>query len=569
MNWGGVTFRTKGTGGRVGGTIFGLFFCLIPLVIICVLLYGVRQSLATRFWTETPCRILESCVEVVPITVEKPETYAFRARYSYEFGGKSRVAETVRHGYEPSENRADTLALAGRFKEGTAATCWVNPASCDEAVLLHEGLGKPALLLLVTLFPMLFIAIGVFVIIASWRADRPQPISSKAAGKPWVMLAFFAIFFLFGAGFLWVMLAHEALDYVRSSSWIATPCEIVDSRVLHSSGKNGGTWKVGVVYRYEFGGGVHCCNRYALWSAYSSGYDGKKAVVDRLKPGSKATCRVNPSDPDEALLVRELGWEALIALQPLTFAAIGFFGMRWAWRQMRSKKAGKGAPRGTGLPERHEPTGAPATLKPETSGIVKVLGSIGLAVFWNGIVSVFLFEVIREWHEGHSPWGLTLFLVPFVVIGLVFIGAVFYYMMALFNPRVHLEVSAKEVTLGGTVDVAWEIIGSASRLRRLDICVEGREQGTAQSGKSSVTETSVFERIVLASVEDPAGAREGRAQFVVPPESMHTFKADHAKIAWHIVVKGDVPWWPDVKDEYELTVLPYDPKEVLHEHAQA
>ena len=37
---------------------------------------------------------------------------------------------------------------------------------------------------------------------------------------------------------------------------------------------------------------------------------------------------------------------------------------------------------------------------------------------------------------------------------------------------------------------------------------------------------------------------------------MHSFEADNNKIVWMIKLHADVPRWPDVKQDYKITVCP-------------
>jgi hypothetical protein len=48
-------------------------------------------------------------------------------------------------------------------------------------------------------------------------------------------------------------------------------------------------------------------------------------------------------------------------------------------------------------------------------------GALAICLFWNGIVGVFVVQLIRDFQ-----WLLALFLVPFVVIGLAIIGVFFF-----------------------------------------------------------------------------------------------------------------------------------------------
>ena len=37
---------------------------------------------------------------------------------------------------------------------------------------------------------------------------------------------------------------------------------------------------------------------------------------------------------------------------------------------------------------------------------------------------------------------------------------------------------------------------------------------------------------------------------------MHTFAAPHNKVVWCLKVRGEIPRWPDVDEEFPLEVLP-------------
>gem|GEM_PF-2716050 len=61
-------------------------------------------------------------------------------------------------------------------------------------------------------------------------------------------------------------------------------------------------------------------------------------------------------------------------------------------------------------------------------GCLRVFCAIFLIVelvatlFWNGIVAVFLFQVLGGFHRGRPEWFLTIFLIPFLLVGLALIA---------------------------------------------------------------------------------------------------------------------------------------------------
>jgi hypothetical protein len=199
----------------------------------------------------------------------------------------------------------------------------------------------------------------------------------------------------------------------------------------------------------------------------------------------------------------------------------------------------------------------PQTLKPAASPKMKLFGVTFAALFWNGIVSVFLFNLISQWrHGGGLSWSLALFLTPFVLVGLGLIGGVFYQFMALFNPRPRLTVSQGVALPGDAISVNWELAGRTDRLQRLQIELEGREEATYRRGTDNVTDKEVFARIALLDTTDPIAMHSGSAKLHIPPTAMHSFKSSNNKIVWVLKIHGDIPRWPDIKDDYPYEIAP-------------
>jgi hypothetical protein len=202
---------------------------------------------------------------------------------------------------------------------------------------------------------------------------------------------------------------------------------------------------------------------------------------------------------------------------------------------------------------------ASVELKAETSPWVKFFGVVAVGLLWNGIVSVFVYQVIQMWRQGDaadSKWYMTLFLTPFVAVGLVLIGASGYTFLALFNPRARLRVNAPSVALGEFLEVHWTIDGQFYRVQTLQITLEGYEEATYRRGTSTDTDKSTFATVPIATVTHAPDIRSGHATVRVPLHSMHTFTAEYNKIVWCIQVNGDIPNWPDLNQEYPIVVQP-------------
>ena len=197
-------------------------------------------------------------------------------------------------------------------------------------------------------------------------------------------------------------------------------------------------------------------------------------------------------------------------------------------------------------------------LKPAVSPWTMLFGLMFICLFWNGIVSVFVVQAINSWRYGHPEWGMMILQIPFVVIGLGIIGGVFYWLLAVLNPRPHLLVTPGAVPLGGTLQVQWNFTGRAGVLRNLRLRLEGREE-SASRGENSNTITSIFANSEFANVATPREMRSGEARVTIPASLVPSLAGAHNKIIWAIQVHGQTARGPDVKAEFPVTVLPAAP----------
>jgi len=161
-------------------------------------------------------------------------------------------------------------------------------------------------------------------------------------------------------------------------------------------------------------------------------------------------------------------------------------------------------------------------------------------------------------HDGNIQRGgcLTAFLVPFVLIGLGLIFAVFRQFLVLFNPRLELTLSRGALVPGEPALLQWEIEGKAERVTRLKIVLEGREEATYRRGTDTVTDREVFATIPIVDTDQSMQIAQGSARVHVPDDTMPSFAADRNKIVWTLKAACEIPGWPDSDDEYEIVVAP-------------
>lgn len=404
---------------------------------------------------------------------------------------------------------------------------------------------------------------------------RPQAMSlkkdsnSKAGGC--LLIAFFSIFFFAGVAVGYFLFLGPFMDFMTSDTWVEAPCAVVSSRVVENRGEDGTTYRPEIVYKYDYLGKPYESKRYDFFEVSSSGRRSKQKIVDAHPPGKKTVCYVDPTDPSTSVLNRDFSWSFLFILLPLVFILVGGGGMYWGfvalvksptateaditeWKPDEIKAAQLGADSPVPLAEHS----GPVELKPETTALGKVGCSLFVALFWNGITSIFVFKVYSDWAAGRSPWFETIFMLPFVAVGLGLIGAVFYYIMASFNPKPIMRISDATIPLGTTAELEWRFAGNTGSIQKMTIDLIGRESATYRRGTDTITDTEDFYQETLFEAFDAFDMQEGRVDVSIPTDTIHSFEGGNNSITWHLEVKGDIALWPDVNQSFSIFVLPHE-----------
>jgi len=389
-----------------------------------------------------------------------------------------------------------------------------------------------------------------------------RPLSQRrTAGQPTgCMVLFSLIFLLAGAAGTYFLLVRPVSKLLASLSWTETQCTVLSSQVAEVSSSDGSTYRIDIRYQYIAGGNLRESNRYDFRIGSSSGTAGKQAIVDRYPPGARVQCWVDPGDPAEAVLSRGFSPAYLFGLMPLIFFAVGAALLVWTVRSGRGAAvAAQGGTAGVspfGVPLPADAAG-PAELRPVASPLRTFVGLTLLALFWNGIVSVFLWQLVASWRRGQPNGCLAAFLVPFVLVGLGLILGVGRQFLVLFNPRAHVTLTPGVLMPGGTAYLQWKLGSGGRGVRRVKITLEGREEARYRRGTDTHTDRETFLSLPIADTAQPFEIENGgSASFAVPADTVPSFRADNNKIVWSLKIHCDLPNWPDTDDEYEVVVHP-------------
>lgn len=557
--------NTGGIGGKIFGFLFGFAFFSMGSFFIVMMVGDFWEKTQTHWWEPTPATITQSYVQT---SGDK-----FKVSYNYTYEGYTYSGNTYTLDYTGSESYSDAQELQSTYPEGSTQTCYVNPQNPRNVILEHFSL----FMWLFMLIPLIFVLIGGAIMVGVWLPESKKSTASKAHSHTksenstfWATLILSIVFTLIGVSVSAFWTVPILTEVVSAQTWDVVDCKILRSKVKSHRSDDGTTYSVDIVYEYHYQGQTYRSGRYGFIGGSSSGRSGKIAIVKKYQRGSTQLCYVNPTAPSKAVLQRGFNASLLLTLIPLIFLAIGlaiaFYNFKlWLGikKEQRSHASWKGSTPHT------QNTSNPIELKPSTGRISGLIVTICIAAFWNGIVSVFLWQCIDSFQGGNGDWFLALFLIPFVAIGAGLICWVVYTFLCLFNPTVKMTLMTPDLALGWPVRVQYELQGSPRSIQSLLIYLEGKEeiQYIVRSGKNSSkrTESSVFFEQELINTTNIHEIESGSVECIIPMELMHSFETEGHKIIWSLKLKGEVPNWPDISEDYLLQVrpVPYEQDELV------
>jgi len=256
------------------------------------------------------------------------------------------------------------------------------------------------------------------------------------------------------------------------------------------------------------------------------------------------------------VIKRELGIKWLWLLFPIPFLLIGFGGVGFlihalvtgkdfSKKEYQKKSAKKELNRKDQV-----------TFKPGRKRALSLLGSIAIALFWNGIVSVFLVDLYSGWKAGSLDTFLGLFLIPFVLIGTGMILHVFYRFLALFGPKPKVTLSPGYLVMGDSTQLNWEIPSGRQKISEYSVTLIGEEEAQYERGTSTVTDSACFYRETIIEQSKTYQTNQGRATISLPLNGIvQSWESEHNAIKWKLEVKGKIWMFPDIEDSYEITVI--------------
>ncbi len=402
--------------------------------------------------------------------------------------------------------------------------------------------------------------------------------------------AFYGVFLVGGLLGLGVLFFSVLMPQWRTNhDFVRNTCTVLDKRLGTKPSDDGTLYRPEVQIRYQVAGKDHVIWTYDIWSfdasgGYSSGKEENEAILDQFRVGQRYVCWHDPSRPGRAVLIRNARWWLwLLFLLPIAFVLIGGGRLGYALlslgksaerRSALVQKAkqlelfetnGNGRSRFPGVPLAAGITDSPGTTLsfrlPCTSSTSWRLLSTGLACLgWNAVVAGFVVVAVRGFLGGRPDWFLTLFVVPFLAIG---IGLLIYLLRQMLvatgvGPTL-LEISDHPLHPGRCYRLFLSQTGRL-KLSRLEVFLVCDEEATFRHGTDTRKESRrVFERPLLRR-EDCRRARgepfQADCEVVLPENVMHSFQSGHNEVSWKLLVKGNVSGWRNYERSFPVIVCP-------------
>ena len=363
--------------------------------------------------------------------------------------------------------------------------------------------------------------------------------NTSNAGKG-VMIPFGGIFFIVGLLIFYFLTIRPLINCQKAKSWEAVQATVLASEVKsHRDSDGDTTYSVYIRYKYLHNGHTYTGDRYSFMGGSSSGYESKAEKVRQNPPGKEITIYVDPADPAESIIDRSMKWILIIGLFPIIFIVVGAVIMISGFRNLKHRKL-----------DQQQASEHVVRLKGK-SRVGKLTGISIFATIWNGAV---VFMMIAK-----AP---LLFMAIFGIIGLAVLGGVVHALLGCFNPRPIIEITPGNLHPGTKAALRWRLSGSIDRIQTLNITLNCSHVVTEKRSSGGKTEYRVVHNPLyiseLYSSDDHREFAHHALEFEIPSDKPASRTGSVDGIEWMLKFDGDIPKWPDIKEEFKFLVYPQE-----------
>lgn len=185
-------------------------------------------------------------------------------------------------------------------------------------------------------------------------------------------------------------------------------------------------------------------------------------------------------------------------------------------------------------------------------------------LIWNSITAVLVMVAVKGHVAGRPDWLLTIFVLPFVAIGVW--ATYFFAQQMLLHTGIgptSLEISDHPLVPG----CAYRLfLSQAGRLQMqsLELLLVCEEETTFRQGTDIRTERCrVFSDTIFDKRDfkiEPSDAFQHECVLRVPKHVMHSFRAKHNAVHWMLIARGQAKSWPAFERAFPVIIFPSPPE---------
>jgi hypothetical protein len=383
-----------------------------------------------------------------------------------------------------------------------------------------------------------------------------------------LLLMIFSLPFAACGTFMSYLLISSIVQSIAVKSWQEVPATIQKADLITSSHTSEGhskpstTYKVTAVYNYTNNGQTYTGRRVSIYSGSFSDRTYYQRIYDELtgckNSGRPFRCYINPSNPSESILYRNLHWQIILlyTIFVLTFGGIGY-GLLIGGIVVDQTKQ-KGDTLKLLYPEE------PWRWKKQwnegrvvSSSKTTMIWVVIFTLFWNLVSTPVIFLLPEELHKGNKA---VLFALIFPIVG---IGLAVWAIRCILRWRRFgqsiLEMETIPGVIGGALKGRLQTRVNINSEDGFHLTISCINRVITGSGKHRTThnyirwqDESIIKKQMYAY--DPSGSAIP-VLFQIPYDSPETNEENpNDKIIWCLDVKASVPG-VDYADSFEVPVF--------------
>jgi hypothetical protein len=359
-----------------------------------------------------------------------------------------------------------------------------------------------------------------------------------------------------GVWMLW-LISSTLIDAWEMRAWLPAQAQVISAGYTTSSGEDSDTYEAHAQYRYYWNGQTYTGDRVSISSGGDNIGDYQTETGSRLsaaqRSGEPITVYVNPDQPSEAVVNRDIRW-GMVGFKSIfvfVFGGVGFGLLYAAFRAPKEKDAT--LPQYVDAPWLLNDDWQSATMRSDSKAAM--WGAWAFAGFWNLVSAPLPFVLFDEVTNKQNYIALVGLLFPLVGIGLLGWAIARTLEWRRFGPA-PFTMDPFPGAIGGHVGGAIDLNLPFDPQARFQLTLTSLYSHESGSGKNrSRKEKAKWQDKLVAHAEPSSGGTRLTFRFDVPDalDESDAHQDDESYHLWRLNLKADLAG-PDIDRDYEIPV---------------